>query len=107
MKATTRRELLRGFIPAAADVVFESVGNVTDALTAPPKVWARIDRARCIAHTGIDCGACAGWCPPGTHALTLRAGRPEIDALTCVGCGDCITGCPVLPAAIEFEEEHP
>lgn len=64
----------------------------------------RIDPARCLPFMGPECGACAGLCPSEAQALRLRAGRPEVDADACTGCGLCIEACPTSPKAIVFEE---
>ncbi len=77
----------------------------TPALTVPenPAVWigtVAIDKARCIAFMGPECGACVGVCPDGVKAIRLERWRPAVDTETCVGCGLCIHACPVLPSAI-------
>lgn len=59
-----------------------------------------VDVARCLPYRGPECGACAGLCPTEAPALTLRLGRPRIDAALCVGCGLCIPACPVRPSAL-------
>jgi len=77
-------------------------------LEVPPgPVWrlgaARIEPQRCLPYRGPECGACAGWCPEGAPALTLRLGKPRIDPAVCVGCGLCIAACPTRPIAIAME----
>ena len=75
------------------------------ALTAPqsgqPRLGGvRIQQDRCLPYSGPECGACVGLCP-GAQALSLRAGRPQIDAEQCTGCGMCIAACVMSPPAIE------
>lgn len=78
--------------------------KVLEVPSAP--VWrlgtARIDPQRCLPFRGPECGACAGWCPEGAPALTLRLGKPRIDPAICVGCGLCIPACPTRPGAIDI-----
>ncbi len=108
MSELSRRELLRGLLPRAAEAlsgVVEARLGWSEPLPEPgePRV-AVLLADRCIAHAGIDCGACARWCPEGgdTDALEMVGRRPRIDSDRCVGCGRCVEGCPVMPPAIEL-----
>jgi ferredoxin len=66
-----------------------------------------IDKARCIAFSGPECGACAGLCPEDVDALRLRADKPILDADACTGCGACIEACVVMPSAIIWQDPTP
>jgi len=78
----------------------------TGALVPPLDGWAgesmgvlALDRARCIAFQGIECGVCARVCPVGAAALDLDdAGRPVIGK-ACVGCGICVRACVTTPSS--------
>lgn len=81
---------------------------LTRAVGAPFPVMAtaRIVTHDCLAYQGTTCVSCVERCPvPG--AIDLVAGKPVIDAATCVGCGVCAHVCPaprpavaILPAAV-------
>lgn len=77
------------------------------ALEVPDNtVWklgsAELVPEHCLPFMGPECGACAGLCPDDAPALTLRLGRPTLDADTCVGCGKCIEACPTTPKSIRM-----
>lgn len=60
---------------------------------------ARIDPTTCLAHQNSFCSTCGERCPvPG--AIVVDAGRPRVDASTCVGCGVCQFFCPAPQNAI-------
>lgn len=62
-----------------------------------------LDESRCLPFMGPECGACANTCPGEVRALTLKLGRPRVDAESCIGCGLCIVACPTSPAALKLE----
>jgi MauM/NapG family ferredoxin protein len=61
---------------------------------------AVVEAARCLPFRGRPCTACRDACPvPGALRLS-DAGRPQVDAARCTGCGGCEYVCPEQPAAI-------
>ena len=60
---------------------------------------AEIDKTRCFAFQGPECGTCATVCP--LAAIRVDQGRPEIDQEICNGCGLCRQACPVWGKAID------
>ena len=60
---------------------------------------AVIDEEKCIAFQGEECTICVDHCPV-ENALTLTAGKPEIHADSCTGCGVCLYVCPAPQNAI-------
>lgn len=65
---------------------------------APPRRQvAAILRSRCLART--FCSVCVERCPV-EGALTMVAGRPEVDVERCDGCGTCQFACPAPSGAI-------
>lgn len=62
-----------------------------------------LNRERCIAWMGPECGACIQACPTGAQALRLVGSRPHLDPDLCVGCGLCIERCPTSPKALELD----
>lgn len=84
----------------------------TDALTAPPDLWAgvRLGRLeflpeRCITFDGIACGVCAEACPVGPAALAIdEGGHPVLRTEGCVGCGLCVRACVTSPSSFQL---HP
>lgn len=66
---------------------------------------AAIDTARCIAHLGPECGACASSCPV-PDALTWEGVRPFIDRAHCVGCALCRHACITDPRAVHIASTH-
>ena len=61
---------------------------------------AQVSLDRCVRSTGSDCTLCIDKCPFGSQAIRLNAGRVEVIASGCVGCGTCQFYCPTTPKAI-------
>lgn len=59
---------------------------------------AMIDRGKCFAYLGPECGACELACP--RDAVVTVGGKPTIDPAACNGCGLCREACPVWGKAI-------
>lgn len=76
------------------------------ALTLVPRTAIKIGLAvvqhrDCARERGDACRECIDRCPIGSTALGLdAAGRVEVRAAGCVGCGVCELYCPVVPRAI-------
>lgn len=76
------------------------------ALTLVPKEAIRIGIAQvhhgdCRRSFGEPCRECVDRCPLGSAAIGLdRAGRVEVRAAGCTGCGVCELYCPTSPRAI-------
>lgn len=62
---------------------------------------AVVDHAVCVRSRGEDCTLCIDKCPFGTDAIRLStAGKIEVLASGCVGCGSCQFYCPTTPKAV-------
>ena len=46
----------------------------------------KVDKNKCLG-----CGACASMCPVG--AITMKAGKAEINKKKCIKCGKCYGTC--------------
>lgn len=65
---------------------------------------ARVDMGLCVRSRGDSCQLCVEKCPVGSVALSVgAAGRIEVTAEGCVGCGSCQFYCPTLPKAIRVD----
>lgn len=67
---------------------------------------AMIDTAECWAHKGSICDICYQRCPFPDEAIRMTAGKPEIVADACTGCGICAYVCVSTPAAIKIEPRN-
>jgi len=54
---------------------------------------ARINPALCKAREGDECRLCHDFCPLSGKAVIILGGVPSIQALECVGCGQCEYHC--------------
>ncbi|MEH6361349.1 MAG: 4Fe-4S dicluster domain-containing protein [Amylibacter sp.] len=68
-----------------------------------PMAIAVIDKNRCIAFSGPECGACAHACPV-KDALQWNGPKPYINEEACVGCGLCRQACITDPKAISMTQ---
>ena len=60
---------------------------------------AVIQTWNCLAHQRSFCTTCAERCPvPG--ALTIVAGKPQVNEAACTGCGLCQWACPAPTNAV-------
>jgi formate hydrogenlyase subunit 6/NADH:ubiquinone oxidoreductase subunit I len=80
------------------------------ALTVEQKREWRIgtawfDRSRCLPHAhNQDCMVCEEFCPTPTKSIKFRVRdrfggtvkQPYVDMTTCVGCGICVSACPLV-----------
>jgi polyferredoxin len=66
---------------------------------------AWFDRSRCLPHAhNQDCIVCEEFCPTPTKSIKFRVRdrfgdtvkQPYIDMTTCVGCGICVSACPLV-----------
>ncbi len=81
----------------------------TGALTLPSDGWeterlgeVTLDRDRCIAFQGVECGVCARSCPVGPEALLMDdLGHPVVLS-GCVGCGVCVRACVTSPSSLSL-----
>ena len=62
----------------------------TDALDRSYVIYPRFLREKCVG-----CGRCYISCMDGGHqAITMKEGKPLLDAKKCVGCHLCVLVCP-------------
>lgn len=69
---------------------------------------AWFDRSRCLPHAlDQDCIVCEEFCPTPTKSIKFRerdrfgtgtVKQPYVDLKTCVGCGICVSKCPIVDA---------
>jgi formate hydrogenlyase subunit 6/NADH:ubiquinone oxidoreductase subunit I len=69
---------------------------------------AMFDKSRCLPHAhGEDCIVCEEFCPTPTKSVKYRMAdrgdgvmvkQPYVDLMTCIGCGICVTKCPLIDA---------
>lgn len=74
--------------------------------STPPAAGIEIGAA-CFAARGIVCQSCGDLCPETAIRFHPRHGAPpvpSVNATTCNGCGECITGCPA--SAIQMAPVH-
>ncbi len=74
----------------------------TEALSMERSV--KIGRAylkimNCLSTTGSFCSVCVERCPL-EGAISMLGGRPQINAQSCVGCGQCVYSCPAPSRAL-------
>ena len=63
---------------------------------------AQIDTGRCLAWNDVICLSCAGVCRE--RALRRdRSRRVTVDTLSCTGCGQCVSKCPVMALTITWK----
>jgi MauM/NapG family ferredoxin protein len=63
---------------------------------------ARVEHRICLRTMGEDCVICVEKCPIGDEAIRVgEAGRIEVIASGCVGCGTCQLYCPTRPKSIK------
>ncbi len=65
---------------------------------------AKIDSISCLAFRGTVCSVCVERCPV-EDAITMKAGRPKINAEVCTACGVCLYVCPAPGNAIHLITE--
>jgi ferredoxin len=105
MPVMSRRALLRKFLPAGRpELPKQPMAEPLPELAPEPGFVVHVARERCITFRGPECGACAGLCPEtdSDQALVMRRFRPEFTAISCQGCGRCVSACPMVPAALEI-----
>ena len=74
----------------------------TDALDRSYVIYPRFLREKCVG-----CGRCYISCMDGGHqAITMKEGKPLLDAKKCVGCHLCVLVCP-SEAVISSEKRVP
>lgn len=95
------------FCGACADACPQSLFASRD--TAPWSAIARVG-AVCLSARGLACRVCAEWCDAQAIAFRLDVGgreHPEINAVTCTGCGGCVAVCPANAIAMENQSGSP
>lgn len=55
---------------------------------------------RCLRGSGQSCTICVDKCPVGSRAIEIVAGRVQVHADGCIGCGVCQHECPTRPRSI-------
>ncbi|MBQ1305931.1 MAG: NAD-dependent dihydropyrimidine dehydrogenase subunit PreA [Erysipelotrichales bacterium] len=74
----------------------------TDALDRSYVIYPRFLREKCVG-----CGRCYISCMDGGHqAITMKEGKPLLDAKKCVGCHLCVLVCP-SEAVVSSEKRVP
>lgn len=67
---------------------------------------AVIQPEHCWAYKGSICDLCYTRCPFPDEAIRLTAGKPEVVADACTGCGACAYVCVSTPPAITIEPHN-
>jgi ferredoxin-type protein NapG len=57
----------------------------------------------CWAHQGQPCDLCYQRCPYPDEAIRMVAGKPEILADKCTGCGECVYACVSTPVSLKIK----
>jgi len=86
-------------------------GAIQVLTTQQKREWrigsAWFDRSRCLPHAlNQNCVVCEEHCPTPTKSIKFRlrdrfgteVSQPYIDLNTCIGCGICVTKCPLIDA---------
>jgi ferredoxin len=91
--------------------------DVPDRTNHPVRLGlARYDRSRCLPWAkDQECTVCIESCPVAPKAIfidqaaaaspqnqAMRVNRPQIDTEKCVGCGACVSACPLDAPAVEI-----
>ncbi|MCA0870502.1 ferredoxin-type protein NapF [Seohaeicola saemankumensis] len=81
----------------------------TGALDAgQPWLWKASAKSSCLSRNGVHCRTCQDFCDAGAIRFQLQTGgrsEPRIDLDQCIGCGGCVSSCPIN--AVELVKMKP